>query len=155
MPASIQVSVTDQPIKTIDAYSAFEAQCGDDDGAIAHFCGRCRSEDGALRALELEHYPGMAEAQIEAICKSASQKWPISRIEVTHRFGLVNVGKPIVLVFASSAHREAALAGVQFVMDFLKTDAPFWKREHLADGSKGEWVAAKSRDEQVRDRWDS
>ncbi|MEO0919925.1 MAG: molybdenum cofactor biosynthesis protein MoaE [Pseudomonadota bacterium] len=153
MAADIQVSITDQPLSAVNAYTAFEAICGDNDGAIAHFCGRCRSENGALRALELEHYPGMAEAQFETICKTALDKWPITRIEVTHRFGIVNAGEPIVLVFAASAHRKAALAGVEFVMDFLKTDAPFWKREHMADGSMGNWVTVKSRDLHVRSRW--
>ncbi|MEO0542844.1 MAG: molybdenum cofactor biosynthesis protein MoaE [Pseudomonadota bacterium] len=152
--ATISVSVTDQAIASIDEYADFEIVCGDNDGAIAHFCGRCRSENGTLAALELEHYPGMAEAQIEALCRKAADKWPITNITVIHRHGLVQAGEPIVLVFASSAHREAALAAVQLVMDFLKTDAPFWKREHLADGTRGAWIASKVEDTQKRDRWE-
>ncbi|MEM1376036.1 MAG: molybdenum cofactor biosynthesis protein MoaE [Pseudomonadota bacterium] len=153
MAVAIFVSVTDQAINSAELLSAFEAEASDDDGAIASFFGRCRSEDGALAALELEHYPGMAERAIGAICQQAAERWPITRLNVTHRYGLVKPQETIVAVMAASAHREAAIQTVAFIMDFLKTDAPFWKREHLSDGTVGEWIQAKSSDDEKRAAW--
>jgi molybdopterin synthase catalytic subunit len=124
-----------------------------DIGAIVTFTGLCRSEDGRLSALELEHYPGMAEAEIRRIAAEASQRWPITAITAIHRTGLVRPGENIVAVIAASAHRDAAFNAASFLMDFLKTSAPFWKREHLLDGTIGEWVSAKDADERARERW--
>jgi molybdopterin synthase catalytic subunit len=124
-----------------------------DIGAIVTFTGLCRSEDGRLSALELEHYPGMAEAEIRRIAAEASQRWPITAITAIHRTGLVRPGENIVAVIAASAHRDAAFNAASFLMDFLKTNAPFWKREHLLDGTIGEWVSAKDADERARERW--
>ncbi|MEM0906902.1 MAG: molybdenum cofactor biosynthesis protein MoaE [Pseudomonadota bacterium] len=124
-----------------------------DTGAIATFLGLCRAEGGRLEALELEHYPGMAEAEIGRILETAHRRWPLFGILAVHRTGLVKVGEPIVFVAAGSTHRDAAFDAVRFVMDYLKTDAPFWKREHLKGGVVGEWVEAQSKDDTARARW--
>ena len=122
-------------------------------GAVVTFTGLCRDEDGALAALELEHYPQMAEKQIRAIAGQAIARWPLDGLAVIHRHGKIAPGGNIVLVAAASAHREAAFKAAEFLMDYLKTRAPFWKREHLADGSQGEWVAAKDADDEAAERW--
>jgi molybdopterin synthase catalytic subunit len=121
-------------------------------GALVTFTGLCRDEDGALAALEIEHYPGMAEAQISRAALEAASRWPVDGLLVIHRFGLIRPGEPIVLVAASATHRAAAFAGAAFLMDYLKTEAPFWKKEHLFGGA-GEWVAAKAEDEEAAHRW--
>ena len=125
-----------------------------DIGAVATFTGLCRSEGDTLSALELEHYPGMAEAEIERSAKQACQRWPIDGLTVIHRFGVIQPGEQIVLVIATSRHRDAAFDGARFVMDFLKTNAPFWKKEHGRDGHEGAWVDAKESDEAARQRWE-
>ncbi|WP_245803226.1 molybdenum cofactor biosynthesis protein MoaE [Acuticoccus yangtzensis] len=145
------VTIIAEPLDTEAWLAAMGA--GDDTGALAVFIGRCRGEKGRLHALELEHYPGMAEAEIGRIMDRARTRWPLSELMVVHRTGLVAVGEPIVLVAAGSNHRDAAFDAVRFVMDFLKTDAPFWKREHLVDGTVGDWVDAKETDDAARARW--
>jgi molybdopterin synthase catalytic subunit len=124
-----------------------------DVGAVVAFTGYCRSEGGRLEALELEHYPGMAEEEITRICQEAAGRWPLLGLRVVHRFGKIAPGEGIVLVLAASAHRAAAFAGADFVMDFLKSRAPFWKKEHGVDGARGDWVAAKDEDEASLARW--
>lgn len=124
-----------------------------DAGAVVSFTGLCRSEGGRLAALELEHYPDMVEAEIERIAGEAAARWPIQALGVVHRVGRIAVGQAIVVVIAVSAHRDAAFEAARFVMDFLKTDAPLWKKEHPADGSPGEWVEARERDAAARRRW--
>jgi len=130
-----------------------ELQPTQDTGAMASFIGLCRGERGRLAGLELEHYPGMAEAEITRIAEEAFVRWPLHGLIAVHRAGLVRVGEPIVLVAAGSAHRDAAFDGARFMMDFLKTEAPFWKREHLADGTRGPWVEARATDDVARERW--
>ena len=122
-------------------------------GAVVTFTGLCRDEDGTLSALELEHYPGMAEAEIRRIADEACERWPIDGMTVIHRFGKIAPGENIVLVVATSRHREAAFEGAHFLMDFLKSKAPFWKREIRKDGTSGDWVDAKDRDDQALKRW--
>jgi molybdopterin synthase catalytic subunit len=124
-----------------------------DIGAIVTFTGLCRDEGGKLSALELEHYPGMAEAEIRRIVDEAISRWPLSGISIIHRYGLVKPGENIVLVVTASAHRQAAFEAASFLMDFMKTGAPFWKREHLIDGGTGSWVESKAEDDQSRERW--
>jgi molybdopterin synthase catalytic subunit len=124
-----------------------------DIGAVVTFTGLCRDEGGQLSALELEHYPGMAEAEIRRIAEEASNRWPVTALVAIHRIGKIAPGGNIVLVLAASPHREAAFNAASFLMDFLKTSAPFWKREHLANGNVGEWVSAKDADDLARDRW--
>ncbi len=123
-------------------------------GAVVSFTGLCRDEGGVLEALELEHYAGMATAQLNDIAQQACKRWPLEHLLVIHRYGKIPPGKNIVLVIATSSHRQAAFDGASFVMDFLKTNAPFWKKEHFKDGSTGQWVEAKDKDDKARDRWD-
>lgn len=122
-------------------------------GAVVTFSGLCRDEAGTLAALELEHYPGMAEAEILRIAKEAAERWPVSGLTAIHRFGRIEPGENIVLVVAASAHRRAAFEAASFLMDYLKTRAPFWKKEHRRDGSSGDWVEAKDSDQSAAGRW--
>lgn len=122
-------------------------------GAVVSFTGLCRDESGRLAALELEHYPGMAEAEIARVAAEAAARWPLSGLLAIHRFGLIRPGEQIVLVIAASSHRREAFEAADFLMDYLKTRAPFWKREHLADGSIGGWVEAKADDDRAVERW--
>ena len=124
-----------------------------DIGAVVTFSGLCRDEQGTLSALELEHYPGMAEAEIGRIAAQAVERWPLQGLTVIHRHGKIRPGENIVLVVAASSHRQAAFEAANFLMDYLKSRAPFWKKEHLADGSEGGWVEAKEADDHAADRW--
>ena len=124
-----------------------------DIGAVVTFSGLCRDEQGALSALELEHYPGMAEAEIGRIAAQALERWPLQGLTVIHRHGKIAPGENIVLVVAASSHRQAAFEAANFLMDYLKSRAPFWKKEHLADGTQGGWVEAKEADDEAADRW--
>ncbi len=123
-------------------------------GAVVSFTGVCRGTgaDGApLAAMTLEHYPGMAEAELARIEAEARARWPLEDSFLLHRFGRLVPGDPIVLVLAASEHRAAAFEAASFMMDFLKTQAPFWKREETAAGTG--WVDAREADEAARDRW--
>jgi len=124
-----------------------------DIGAVVTFTGLCRDENGRLSALELEHYPGMAEAELQRIAREAGERWPLSAITIIHRHGKLVPGDNIVLVVAASAHREAAFNAASYMMDFLKTRAPFWKKEHFAAGGEGNWVSAKDADDKATLRW--
>ena len=124
-----------------------------DIGAVVTFSGLCRDEAGTLSALELEHYPGMAEAEITRIASEAVARWPLAGLTAIHRHGRIAPGQNIVLVVAASAHRQAAFDAASFLMDFLKSRAPFWKKEHRRDGSAGDWVAAKTADDDAAGRW--
>lgn len=126
---------------------------GDGVGAVATFTGICRDEAGRLAALELEHYPGMAEAEIGRIAIDAAERWPLLGLTIIHRIGLIRPGENIVLVAAASTHRQAAFQAAEFLMDYMKSRAPFWKKEHLADGSSGSWVEAREIDEEAVARW--
>lgn len=126
-----------------------------DIGAIVTFSGLCRDEAGTLAALELEHYPGMAEAEIDRICREAVERFSLQAATAIHRCGRIVPGENIVLVVTASPHRQAAFDGANFIMDFLKTSAPFWKKEHLGDGTAGGWVSAKDADDTARQRWRS
>ncbi|KAA0970223.1 molybdenum cofactor biosynthesis protein MoaE [Aureimonas fodinaquatilis] len=122
-------------------------------GAAVVFCGYCRDEGGRLSALELEHYPGMAEREIQNILAEAAARWPLISACVVHRFGKIAPGEEIVFSGCTSVHRHAAFEAGAYVMDFMKTRAPFWKREHLLDGTVGAWVDAKDADLSATDRW--
>lgn len=124
-----------------------------DAGAIVTFTGLCRDEGGRLAALELEHYPGMAEAEIGQICEQAVTRFSLLGLTAIHRVGKIAPGENIVLVIALAPHRHAAFDGASFVMDYLKTSAPFWKKEHFADGRTGGWVEAKDSDDRARAKW--
>ncbi|SIP94134.1 molybdopterin synthase subunit MoaE [Rhizobium sp. RU20A] len=124
-----------------------------DIGALVTFTGLCRDEAGRLSALELEHYPGMAERAIGAIAADAVTRFSLLGLTVIHRYGSMQPGETIVLVAAAASHRQAAFDAASFVMDFLKTDAPFWKKEHLSAGGTGGWVDAREADDAARARW--
>lgn len=124
-----------------------------DIGAVVAFTGLCRDEGGRLAALELEHYPGMAEAEMARVAAEAARRWPLAGLVAIHRHGLIRPGENIVLVVAASAHRRAAFEAADFMMDFLKSRAPFWKREHPREGGEGDWVEAKDEDEAALGRW--
>lgn len=124
-----------------------------DIGAVVTFVGLCRDEGGKLSRLEIEHYPDMAETELARVVADAEARWPLLGVTVIHRFGNVAPGEQIVLVVAASAHRGAAFAAADFLMDYLKTRAPFWKRAHRADGSVEDWVEAKATDEEAAARW--
>ena len=124
-----------------------------DIGAVVTFTGICRGVDDGqpIAAMTLEHYPGMAEAEIARHVEEAERRWDLFGVTVIHRHGRLQPGDPIVLVVTAAAHRHAAFAAAEFLMDYLKTHAPFWKREERRDGS--EWVAAKDADSAAADRW--
>ena len=126
-----------------------------DIGAVVTFSGLCRDEGGTLSALELEHYPGMAEAEIMRIAREAVSRWKLKGLTAIHRYGKIAPGENIVLVIAASPHRQDAFDGANFLMDYLKTNAPFWKKEHLLDGSEGNWVDAKDIDDQALEKWNT
>lgn len=121
-------------------------------GAVASFTGLVRDDNGLLE-LELEHYPGMTEAALAALVDTACARWPLLGVVLIHRVGPMRLGERIVLVGTASKHRAAALAACAFLIDRLKTDAPFWKREHFANGQSG-WVEAKESDDDAAARWD-
>ena len=120
-----------------------------DVGAVASFTGICRGGD--IAAMTLEHYPGMAEAEIERHVEEAQKRWPLLGVTVIHRYGRLVPGDNIVLVATASAHREAAFAAAEFLMDYLKTRAPFWKKEERAGGDG--WVEARHSDAAAAARW--
>jgi molybdopterin synthase catalytic subunit len=124
-----------------------------DIGAVVSFTGICRgSEEGEpIAALTLEHYPGMAEAEIERHVSEACARWPLTGLAVIHRYGRIAPGEPIVLVITTSSHRLAAFAAAEFLMDFLKTRAPFWKQVKTARATS--WVDAKATDDAAAERW--
>jgi molybdopterin synthase catalytic subunit len=123
-----------------------------DVGGVASFVGLCRADDG-LQALVLEHYPGMTERAIARIVEQACRRWPLTGCTVIHRVGRILPGEGIVLVLAASRHRVAALEACAFLIDWLKTGAPFWKREEFAGGGE-RWVAARAEDEARAQGWD-
>ncbi|KAB2886544.1 MAG: molybdopterin synthase catalytic subunit MoaE [Pseudorhodoplanes sp.] len=124
-----------------------------DIGAVVTFSGICRDhEDGrGVTAMTLEHYPGMAEDEIARHVAEAQSRWPLQGVTVIHRYGRMTPGDNIVLVVTASAHRDAAFAAAEFLMDFLKTRAPFWKREE--HGGAASWVDAKESDDHAARRW--
>ena len=124
-----------------------------DVGAVVSFVGLCRDEGGRLAALEIEHYPGMAEAEIARVVEEAKGRWPLLGLRVIHRFGRLAPGDQIVMVATASSHRGAAFAAAEFLMDYMKTRAPFWKRARGVDGSLEGWVEAKDADDASADRW--
>ncbi|MEP9378290.1 molybdenum cofactor biosynthesis protein MoaE [Aquabacter sp. CN5-332] len=155
MGASFTVRVQAEPFDTATEIAALS---GDGDvGAVVSFSGLCRADkhegggNAPLSALVLEHYPGMAEAEMERLMKEARARWPLLGARIVHRYGRIAPGEQIVLVVTSSSHREAAFSAAAFLMDWLKTSAPFWKKEERA--GEGGWVAAKETDDQAAERW--
>jgi len=124
-----------------------------DVGALVSFVGLCRDEGGRLAALEIEHYPGMAEAEIARVVAAAEARWPLLGVTAIHRYGTLAPGAQIVLVAVAAAHRREAFAAAEMLMDYLKTQAPFWKRVRRADGVLEAWVEAQSGDDRAAARW--
>ena len=124
-----------------------------DIGAVVTFTGVCRGAEAGepIAALNLEHYPGMAEAEIVRHVEEAQKRWPLLGVTVIHRHGRIAPGENIVLVVTASSHREAAFAAAEFLMDYLKTRAPFWKQVESAGGKT--WVEAKAADDAAAARW--
>ena len=125
-----------------------------DIGAIVTFTGTVRSgsDGGAITAMTLEHYPGMTEAELARVEAEAGSRWPLQASLIVHRVGTLKPGDNIVLVVTASAHRQAAFAAAEFLMDYLKTRAPFWKKETRADGVE-RWVEARDSDGSAAERW--
>lgn len=121
-------------------------------GAIVTFQGLVRSEDGRLTALEIEHYPGMTEQALGRYGAAAAARFDLTDWRILHRHGLLAVGQPIMMVATAARHRQAAFEAAEYLMDWLKSRAPFWKREIGPDGP-GAWVAAKADDEDALARW--
>lgn len=124
------------------------------DGAVVTFVGKVRdfNDGSAVTDLTLEHYPGMTEAVLEQIATQARDRWPLNQLTIIHRVGTMHLGEQIVFIGVSSAHRKAAFAACEFLIDFLKTKAPFWKLE--AGESGQHWVEARDADEQAAKAWE-
>lgn len=122
-------------------------------GAAVTFTGLVRSTpDNPIVSMTLEHYPALARSQLEKISRQAFERFSLIKLTTIHRFGTLAPGEPIVQVMTLAGHRKSAFEGAQFLMDYLKTDAPFWKKEHTEDG--GDWVQAKSIDDKARAAWE-
>ena len=147
VPVSIRVQAHDFDVA---AEIAALTRARTDIGAVVNFIGICRA-DADLQALTLEHYPGMAEAEIGRHADEAVRRWPLTGLTIVHRHGRIVPGENIVLVVTASAHREAAFQAAEFLMDYLKTNAPFWKREEHLQGSS--WVDARHEDDAAAARW--
>lgn len=150
--AYLRVQVDEAVFDTVALQSELlRGEC--EEGGVVAFTGYVRAQNASrdVSTLELEHYPGMTEKSIQAILHEAAERWPLQAAIVVHRIGRLAPGEPIVWVGASSAHREAAFAASEFIMDYLKTRAPFWKKELGPQGER--WVDARATDEARADRW--
>ncbi|MGP4034621.1 molybdopterin synthase catalytic subunit MoaE [Pantoea agglomerans] len=147
-----QIRVGPAPFDIAEAYR-WLAAC-DEDGAVVTFTGKVRNHNlgNDVAALTLEHYPGMTEKALQEIVDAARERWPLQRVTVIHRVGELFPGDEIVLVGVTSAHRGSAFSAAEFIMDYLKTRAPFWKREATEQGDR--WVDARDSDHQAAQRWD-
>ncbi len=147
---SLAVSVQEEPFDT-GAEIAAVAEAAGDAGAVVSFTGMVRAGDAGVETLTLEHYPGMTERKLEAIEREAHTRWPLLGSRIIHRVGNLSPGESIVLVVTASAHRQAAFDAAMFLMDYLKTQAPFWKSERTAEGEH--WVEARGSDDDAAARW--
>lgn len=147
-----QIRVGPAPFDMAEAYR-WLAAC-DEDGAVVTFTGKVRNHNlgNDVAALTLEHYPGMTEKALQEIVDAARERWPLQRVTVIHRVGELFPGDEIVLVGVTSAHRGSAFSAAEFIMDYVKTRAPFWKREATEQGDR--WVDARDSDHQAAQRWD-
>lgn len=127
----------------------------DNAGAVVSFVGLVREQasHGQVTAIELEYYPSMTQKALENIVEQAEQRWPLLGVTVIHRVGYLTAQEQIVMVAVASQHRHAAFAAAEFIMDYLKTQAPFWKKEYVAGQSEGIWVEAKDSDNQALAKW--
>ena len=147
MQVRVQEGVFDAGVE-LNAFSARAEGAG----AVVSFTGIVRDVAGGLQHMMIEHYPGMTEKAISGIVAEARERWSLADALVIHRFGQLAPGAPIMMVAAASAHRADAFAAADFLMDYLKSRAPFWKKEVTAEGA--DWVAAKDDDEAALTRWD-
>lgn len=152
MAATPSVSVQAEAFDTGAEVAALAAG-RTDIGAVVSFTGLVRDLTGDLEAMTLEHYPGMTERELAAIAEDACKRWPLDGVRVIHRYGRLTPGDPIVLVVTASAHRRAAFEAADFLMDYLKTRAPFWKKESRRNMAGG-WVEAKAEDDADAARWE-
>ena len=147
----MMVKVQEAPFDVAAEYAAFRQDlcCG----AVVSFTGVVREHGGdeKITAMTLEHYPGMTERALEEIAQEACRRWPLRKVLVIHRHGRLRPDEDIVLVIAAADHRHDAFAAAQFLMDWLKTKAPFWKLEETEKGAR--WVEAKSSDDEAAARW--
>lgn len=152
MTAAVTIRIQDADFDVAREIAAL-TNARTDIGAVVTFTGICRGGDGedATTALTLEHYPGMAEAEISRHADDALARWPLTGLTIIHRVGRIAPGENIMVVLTASAHRQAAFQAAEFLMDYLKTRAPFWKHEETAAGTG--WVAAKSQDDEAAARW--
>ena len=152
MTAIVTIRIQEQDFDTAREIAAL-SHGRTDIGAVVSFSGICRGNDSGeeIAALTLEHYPGMAEAEIIRRAEQAMARWPLSGLTVIHRHGRITPGQNIVLVVTASSHRQAAFEAAEFLMDYLKTSAPFWKREESAGGES--WVEARAHDDEAAARW--
>ncbi|GFE64821.1 molybdenum cofactor biosynthesis protein MoaE [Litoreibacter roseus] len=146
----MQIVVQEQPFDVGDRLNQFSAS-RTDMGAVVSFTGIVRQVDGKLSDMMIEHYPGMTEKALTSIAEDAVSRWSLGDVLVVHRYGLLAPGEVIMMVATMSRHRADAFAAADFLMDYLKSRAPFWKKERTADGNA--WVAAKDEDEDALNRW--
>jgi molybdopterin synthase catalytic subunit len=146
------IQVTEQDFDVAEQYAAL-VDNNSRDGAVVFFVGLVRdfNQGFSIRGLQLEHYPAMTEKALHAIVQQAKQRWPLGRVRLIHRVGKLKVNDQIVFVGVTSQHREASFEAAQFIMDYLKTQAPFWKKELTDEGER--WVDANSKDQRARQRW--
>lgn len=146
------VLISPEPFNPDEEMRAFRRRCSGA-GAIASFLGQVRgqAEDSAVTSLRLEHYPGFAERMIDDFAREATARWPLTGLRIVHRVGALYPGDPIVFVAAAAAHRRAAFEAVDFLMDYLKTEAPFWKQETTNTGAR--WIEPRPGDYSDRQRW--
>ena len=149
--AETKIVVGPQPFSVGEEYPWLAER--DEDGAVVTFTGKVRNHNlgDSVNALTLEHYPGMTEKALAEIVDEARNRWPLQRVSVIHRVGELWPGDEIVFVGVTSAHRSSAFEAGQFIMDYLKTRAPFWKREATPEGDR--WVEARESDQQAAKRW--
>ena len=156
---AIHVLVQEKDFDLDEAYNFLREMGGPDVGAIVSFVGLVRDRnamagDGSqVSTLTLEHYPGMTEKSLELIATKAREKWELQNITIIHRIGTLNVNNQIVLVITTSKHRQEAFDSCNFIIDYLKTDAPFWKKE-LSENNEG-WVETRVSDKKQKKRWKS
>jgi molybdopterin synthase catalytic subunit len=147
--AKVQVQTAD--FNVADEYNLLASD--NSDGAVVTFVGKVRdfNDGNPVTDLTLEHYPGMTEAVLMQIAQQAKERWPLNYVTIIHRVGTLSLGEQIVFIGVTSAHRKAAFAACEFLIDFLKTKAPFWKLEAGSNGSN--WVDARDSDEQAAKMW--
>lgn len=144
------IKISDTPFDPTAKLAAF-TKANNDAGAITSFLGQVRRESGSVNELYLEQYPGVTEAGIADAVSNAKARWELTGVMVIHRTGAMDVGEPIVLVATASKHRRAAFLACDYLMDYLKTEAVFWKRQTGADGT--EWIEPRAEDYKDNERW--